>query len=81
MGAFVVLSADGLFWDGEFWTPRRLMARRFSGVGAYADCALAVPCLRRLGVRCSVAYLPVGSAPQVEAFELPGADAAVLHRE
>jgi hypothetical protein len=62
---FVVVRDDGLLWDGQGWGGRRT-ARYFSGPpDAYADCALAVGCLRRLGVRCQVGY--VWAAPQVPA--------------
>ena len=60
---FVVLSSRGLFWDGEGWGGRE-QARAFrGGPDAYADCALAVSCLRKLGVACNVAYLPRRSTP------------------
>lgn len=60
-GFFVVMRDDlPLFWDGgEGWTEFPLAARRFSGPpDAYADCYLAVSCLRRLGHACGLAYLP-----------------------
>ena len=58
-GCFVVLSAEGLFWDGGGWVRDGARARGFSeGPDAYADCALAASCLRRLGHLCNVAYLP-----------------------
>lgn len=57
-GCFVILSLTGLFWDGKEWVPEVEKARQFSGPpDAYADCALAVSCLRRLGHVCSVAYI------------------------
>ncbi len=57
-GCFVVLSSFGFFWDGDSWVAEMAKARRFSGPpDAYADCALAVSCLRRLGHICSVAYI------------------------
>lgn len=58
-GYFVVLSEEGQFWTGEDWSGKKEEARRFDGPpDAWADCHLAVSCLRRLGRRCSVAYLP-----------------------
>jgi hypothetical protein len=59
-GYFVVISSTGLFWDGQGWGPREV-ARCFSDPpDAYADCALAVSCLRKLGVACEVGYVPRG---------------------
>jgi hypothetical protein len=54
-GYFVVLRVDGLFWDGKDWTAKRTEVRQSAGPpDAYADCALAVSCLGRLGdsTRC-----------------------------
>ena len=78
-GCFVVIGEDGRFWNGSGWVEDGAAARRFTDAAdAYADCALAVSCLRRLGRPCNVGFIggPVGAAPQVEAVELPGANAA-----
>ena len=75
--AFVILREDGQYFEGPGWTPDRRLARRFDrGADAWADCHLAVTCLRRLGHRCSVVGIPfreVGALPKVAGFELPGA--------
>lgn len=76
---FVVLREDGRMWDGDEWTAEMSRARRFwGGPDAWADCHLAVTCLRRLGHRCSVAALHLkGAAAQVGTtggrIELPNA--------
>lgn len=60
--AFVILSADGRFWDGAEWSGEMGRARRFSdGPDAWADAHLAVSCLRGLGQPCSVAAIPIGA--------------------
>jgi len=63
-GFFVVRDGAGKFWDGrEGWLDEWRGARRFADPpDAFADCFLAVSCLRALGVLCHVAYVPRGSS-------------------
>ncbi len=76
---FVVMRTDWMLWDGEAWVADAAGARVFrEGADAYADCALAVSCLRRLGHRCNVAYLPgrgVRAVAEVEVVQLPSGGA------
>ena len=58
-GVFLIVNDAGLFWDGARWLPQWEGARHFDvPPDAYADCALAVSCLRKLGTACHVAYVP-----------------------
>jgi hypothetical protein len=57
-GAFLVVRDDGSFWDGVGFGPLGAARRFDAGPDAYADCFLAVSCLRKLGVGCRVGYLP-----------------------
>lgn len=74
---FCVLREDGMLWTGHDWTWKEKEARIFSGPpDAYADCALAVSCLRKLGHACSVAYIPERTSPKIEGLQLPGTHSA-----
>ena len=76
LGSFVVISAGGLFWDGAAWTPHRGIAGPLQGWRRrLRRLHLAVSCLRRLGVRCGVAYLPVRAAAEVVIAQQPRSDA------
>jgi hypothetical protein len=61
IGGFLVIRDDGHYWDGDGWTRDVRHARFFTNPpDAYADCALAVSCLRKLREACEVAYVPRG---------------------
>ena len=56
---FVVLSGDGLFWDGHAWVREWQRARQFAGpVDPSAECESLADQLRLAGTPCSVAYVP-----------------------
>lgn len=56
---FVVLSENGHYWNGEGWVQKWQEARQFDGPSdPSAECELLADDMRRLGCRCSVAYIP-----------------------
>ncbi len=56
---FVVLSADGRFWDGKAWTDRLAQACRFDGpIDPSTACERLAIQLKDRGFPCSVAYIP-----------------------
>lgn len=69
-GCFVVVSGDGLLWDGEGWVRDWQDAKQFAGLGdPWADCkALADEVRTHLGVRCAVAYIP---RTKITVFDVP----------
>ena len=59
-GCFVVLSEEGLFWDGQRWVPDWPSALKFAGPNdPSAECQALADALRlALGLACNVCYIP-----------------------
>lgn len=65
---FVVVSTEGLFWDGSAWVPRWQDALQFvDAIDPYRPCDALVERLRGLGAACNVAYVPKVAGPEVGA--------------
>jgi hypothetical protein len=82
-GCFVVLSRDGLFWNGQAWVPNWEEARQFAGpFDPYEDCLAEANALRAQGVARGVAYVPRAEVapikePRPEADRKPRRNARV----